>query len=269
MGAIAQAAQAAPAVKQGGFREILTASWPRIQAVMPKHMSPDRMYQLALSCYNTTPMLAKCSAASVLSCVMKCSALGLEPSAVDGLGRAYILPYRNKRTGGYEATFILGYKGMLDLCRRSGELKDVSARAVYEGDEFEFEFGLDEQLRHRPSTAPKEGRAITHVYCVAHFADGGHYIDVMSKDEVDAVRSRSMAADKGPWVTDYEAMAKKTGLRRAFPYLPVSIEVQADAAADETTPRFADSDGVLFELPAGEGPEVEAAEAEGEVTADE
>lgn len=269
MGAIAQAASAAPAARQGGFREILTASWPRIQAVMPKHMSPDRMYQLALSCYNTTPRLSQCSAASVLSCVMKCSALGLEPSAVDGLGRAYILPYRNGKTGGYEATFILGYKGMLDLCRRSGELKDVSARAVYEGDEFSYSFGLEDSLVHVPSTAVKEGRALTHVYAVAHFKDGGYYFDVMSKDEVDAVRRRSKASSSGPWVTDYEAMAKKTVLRRIFPYLPVSIEAQGDAAADETTPRFVDSDGVLFELPAEEEPQAAETEVEGEVSSDE
>ena len=257
MGQIAKAAEAA-APERRGFRDILTASWPRIAAVMPRHMSPDRLYQMALSAYNTTPRLAQCSAASVLSCVMKCSALGLEPSAVDGLGRAYILPYRNGRTGGYEATFILGYKGMLDLCRRSGELVDVSARAVYEGDEFAYEFGMHEDLRHVPSTEPKDGRALPHVYCVAHFRDGGHYMDVMSREEVEAVRKRSKAADKGPWVTDYEAMAKKTVLRRAFPYLPVSVEAQADAAADGTTPRFVDSEGVLFELPSDEEPVEEA-----------
>lgn len=246
MGQIAKTV-AAQAPERKGFRDVLSASWPRIAAVMPKHMSPDRLYQLALSAYNTTPRLSQCSAASVLSCVMRCSALGLEPSAVDGLGRAYILPYRNGKTGGYEATFILGYKGMLDLCRRSGELLDVSARAVYEGDEFEWQFGMHEDLRHVPSPAPKEGRALTHVYCVAHFRDGGHYMDVMSREEVEAVRRRSKAASSGPWASDYEAMAKKTVLRRAFPYLPVSIEAQSDAAQDETTPRFVDSDGVIFE----------------------
>ena len=261
MGEIAKAQQEAPVAKRGGFKDVLASNWPRIQAVMPKHMSQERMFQLALSCYNTTPKLSQCSAASVLSCVMKCSALGLEPSAVDGLGRAYILPYSNKRTGGYEATFILGYKGMLDLCRRSGELRDVSARAVYEGDLFEFEFGLEETLRHVPGAGPRVPGKLTHVYAVAHFKDGGHYVDVMTKAEVDAIRARSMAADKGPWVTDYEAMAKKTVLRRAFPYLPVSIEAQTGVAGDEATPRFVDSDGVIFDLPDDEP--AEPVEAEG------
>ena len=254
MGSIAKAAEAAAPEKKG-FRDILEANWSRISAVMPSHMSPERMFQMAVSAYNTTPKLNQCTPASVLSCVMKCSALGMEPSAVDGLGRAYILPFWNSKTKRYEATFMLGYKGMLDLARRSGQLLDVSARAVYEGDEFDYEFGLEERLRHVPSPEPQEGRALTHVYCVAHFRDGGHYMDVMGRAEVDAVRRRSKSADSGPWVTDYEAMARKTVLRRAFPYLPVSIEAQQTSAQDGTTPRFVDGDGVLFGLPESDADE--------------
>lgn len=244
MGAITKAQGNQIQHAQGGdFKGLLAASWPRISAVMPKHMSADRMYQLALSAYNQTPGLAQCSPASVLSCLMKCSALGMEPSAVDGLGRAYILPYGNSRAGQKQATFILGYKGMLDLARRSGQLTDISARAVHEGDEFEYEYGLHETLRHVPSTEPTDKRALTHVYMVANFKDGGHYIDVMSKAEVDAVRRRSKASNNGPWVTDYEAMAKKTVIRRAFPYLPVSIEAQEASQADESTPQTYDAGG--------------------------
>lgn len=220
-----------------GMAAMLENAWPRIQAVMPKHMSSERMYQIALSAINTTPKLAECSPASILSCVMKCSALGLEPSAVDGLGRAYILPYRSKK--GMQAQLIIGYKGMIDLARRSGQIKSISARAVYEGDTFEYEFGLNETLRHIPASrehAP--GEKPTHVYMIAHFNDGGHYMDVMTFQEVEAVRKRSKAADSGPWVTDYEAMSKKTVIRRAFPYLPVSIEAKNAAASDETSGGF-------------------------------
>ena len=98
---------------------------------------------------------------------------------------------------------------------------------------------------------------------VAHFRDGGHYFEVMSKAEVDSIRKRSKASDRGPWVTDYEAMAKKTVVRRAFPYLPVSVESALDVAADETTPVAVDDEGVaLF------ADEIEAPEAETEVEGD-
>jgi len=220
---------------QDGIAAMLRDRWPQIQAVMPRHMSSERLFQLAVSSINHTPQLLEATPETILACVMKCSALGLEPSAVDGLGRAYILPYRNRKAGIVEAQFILGYKGMLELCRNSGELRSIEARVVHEGDVFEFEYGLNETLRHVPCA---NGGKMTHVYCVAKFKDGGHYIDVMTKDEVDAIRKRSKASQSGPWETDYEAMARKTVIRRAFPYLPVSVEAQEAAASDETTPDY-------------------------------
>ncbi|MDR3962160.1 MAG: recombinase RecT [Eggerthellaceae bacterium] len=266
MGQLAQATQgqqlqAAGHTAQNGIADMLKHAWPRIQAVMPKHMSSERMYQIALSAINTTPKLAECSPATILSCVMKCSALGLEPSAVDGLGRAYILPYRSKQ--GMQAQLILGYKGMIALARRSGEIKDISARAVYEGDEFDYSFGLDEHLSHKPAAREhKDGEKPTHVYMVAHFKDGGHYMDVMTFQEVEAIRKRSKAANNGPWVTDYEAMAKKTVIRRAFPYLPVSVEAMNAAASDDTDGGFVDQlehapiiSEQDFEVPAQEQPQ--------------
>lgn len=249
--------KAAPA---NDFKSILLAQWPKIAAVMPRHMGADRLYQLAVSAYNQTPKLAECSVTSVLSCVMKCGALGLEPSAVDGLGRAYILPYRNGKTRTYEATFIIGYKGMLDLARRSGEIKSISARAVYEGDEFSYSYGLHEDLTHVPSAEPKQGRALTHAYCIAEFTDGGHYFNVLTREDIEAARKASKAGNTGPWVTHFEQMAIKTAVRRAFPYLPVSIEAQQAAAVDETTPDYT---GVLAPVVADSRPvEVEPVQPE-------
>ena len=160
MGAITKAQQQLAQSPDNTFKGQLERSWGRISAVAPKSMNKERMFQLALSAYNQTPGLNECSAASVLGCLMKCTALGMEPSAVDGLGRAYILPFYNKKTRSKEATFILGYKGMIDLARRSGQLRDISARVVHEGDEFEYEYGLDERLRHVPSTAPALASAV-------------------------------------------------------------------------------------------------------------
>ena len=248
MGAIAKAQQEVQR-KDGSFESILKHAWPRMSSVMPKHMSSERMYQLALSTYNQTPGLAECSPQSVLGCLMKCTALGLEPSAVDGLGRAYILPYYNKKTSHKEAQLIIGYRGYIDLARRSGQIVDISARAVHQGDLFEYEFGMSEYIRHVPSAEYDGTQPLTHVYMVAHFKDGGHYIDVMTRNEVDAVRKRSKSSSYGPWVTDYDAMARKTIIRRSFPYLPVSVEVQADVVSDERTPVVNGSEsGPMFEF---------------------
>lgn len=237
MGALKERAEENGLAPAGGrsIADVLKSQWGKIEAVMPKHMSSERLFQMAVSTINHDPKLGQCDIVTILSCLMKCSALGLEPSSVDGLGRAYILPFNNKKTKRMEATFILGYKGMLDLARRSGEIADISARAVYEGDEFDYEFGLDERCRHVPKAEKRTPDTLTHVYAVCHFKDGGHYLEVMTKAEVEAIRKRSKAKDSGPWVTDYEAMAKKTVVRRAFPYLPVSVEAQMGAASDETS----------------------------------
>lgn len=236
MGALKEKAEEKGLVPGGKtILDNLKDNWHKIEAVMPKHMSSERLFQMAVSTINHDPKLGQCDIVTILSCLMKCSALGLEPSSVDGLGRAYILPFNNRKTKRMEATFILGYKGMLDLARRSGEIADISARAVYEGDEFDYEFGLDERCRHVPRAEKRTPETLTHVYAVCHFKDGGHYLEVMTKAEVEAIRKRSKAKDSGPWVTDYEAMAKKTVVRRAFPYLPVSVEAQMGAASDETS----------------------------------
>lgn len=238
MGQLAQATQGRTLQKANptaDFKQVLASQWGKIQEVLPKSMSAERFFQLAVSAYNSEPKLAECSVVSVLSCVMKCAALGMEPSAVDGLGRAYILPFFNRKTRGMEATFILGYKGMLDLARRSGEIQSISARAVYEGDEFSYSYGLNEDLRHVPM---HQSDTLTYAYCVAHFKDGGHYFNVLSRKDIEAARKASKAGNSGPWVTNYDAMAIKTAVRRAFPYLPVSVVAQEAAASDEQTPDY-------------------------------
>jgi len=241
MGAIAKSNTTSlqKAAPEDGINTLLKKYWPRIEAVMPKHMSSERLFQLAVTSINSTPKLAECSPASLLSCVMKCSALGLEPSAVDGLGRAYILPYRNGKTKRMEATFILGYKGMIDLARNSGQIKSISARAVYKGDEFTYSYGLNDVLEHAPKdTCEKTPENITHVYAIAKFSDGGYHFEVMTKAQVDVIRKRSKASELGPWVTDYEAMAVKTVIRRASKMWPMSTQAKQAVESDGTDGGF-------------------------------
>lgn len=263
MGALTKAAAGKGMAQQQPrtIADIIKSQWHKVEAIMPKHLSSERLYQLALSAVDHEPKLAQCDITTLLSCVMKCSALGLEPSAVDGLGRAYILPFYNSKARKMEATFILGYKGMIDLARRSGEIASIASRAVYEGDEFSYEFGLDEHCRHIPHAIDRTPDKLTHVYMVAKFKDGGYYLDVMTRAEVDAIRKRSKAGTSGPWVTDYEAMAKKTVVRRAFPYLPVSIEAQGAASADETTGGYEGALGFAPVIPESEEGAAEAPDA--------
>lgn len=237
---------------------LVARSWPRMAAVLPAYTSPDRMMQLAISSINQMPELAECSAASVLSCLMRSSSLGLEPSAVNGLGECYILPFFNKKTRRKEATFIPGYKGLIKLARNTGEVKSISAHVVHEGDDFDYSLGLHEDLTHKVTKGSTKGAEnVTHAYCVCHFMNGGYHIEVMDRDELEAIRARSKAKDYGPWKTDTEEMYKKTVIRRASKMWPLSTDkadkIREAAAADETDGGFE----AVFEEPLVEMPSIE------------
>lgn len=231
MGELAQANETTQARRESPrIEDLIRAAMPKLEAVMPSTLTPERLYQLGVATVKGNSALAACDPASILSCLMKCSALGLEPSEVDGLGRCYIIPRKG------QATFMLGYRGMLELMRRSGEISQLSVRAVHQGDDFDYEFGTDEFIRHRPSQGTPG--PLTHVYLVARMRDGSTYQNVMTRAEVDARRGRSQARSSGPWSTDYEAMAKKTIVRASAPWLPMSVEVRQALDADGTTPEY-------------------------------
>ncbi|HFI9552332.1 TPA: recombination protein RecT [Escherichia coli] len=164
-----------------------------------------------------------------------CNACG-QTGGDSALGHAYLLPFGNKneKSGKKNVQLIIGYRGMIDLARRSGQIASLSARVVREGDEFSFEFGLDEKLIHRPGE--NEDAPVTHVYAVARLKDGGTQFEVMTRKQIELVRSLSKAGNNGPWVTHWEEMAKKTAIRRLFKYLPVSIEIQRAVSMDEKEP---------------------------------
>jgi recombination protein RecT len=206
--------------------DMLEKSKASIASALPRHVSADRLARVALSELRTNPGLLKCSPPSLMNAIVKAGQLGLEVGGA--LGHAYLVPYKS------EATLIVGYRGLIALARRSGEIQSLSAHVVHENDLFEFEFGLDEKLRHVPTTG--EPGPMTHVYAIAKLVGGGVQYEVMTKNEVDAIRKRSRAGGAGPWVSDYPEMARKTVVRRLFKYLPVSIELADAMDADQDRP---------------------------------
>ncbi|MDF0750334.1 recombination protein RecT [Marinobacter sp. 71-i] len=215
---------------------------PRIHAelslALPKHMTPDRLARIALTEFRKTPKLAQCEPKSFLGAVIQCAQLGLEPG--NSLGHAYILPFDRRenvngkwQTVGTDAQLIIGYRGMIDLARRSGQIMSLQAHAVYEGDHFDFAYGLDERLSHIPTSDIEKRGGLIAVYAVAKLVGGGHQIEVMWRSDVEQIQKQSKAGNNGPWKTHFEEMAKKTVIRRLFKYLPVSVEIQRATMLDE------------------------------------
>lgn len=214
--------------KVQGMRELLERSKGQIALALPKHLTPERMMRVALTAIQTSPQLLDCDPRSVIGAVVQAAQLGLE---VGVMGQAYLVPYKQT------AQLIVGYRGLLALARRSGELASFEARVVRRGDVFEFEYGTEARLRHKPSL-DADGPVVA-FYASARLKSGEHVYEVMTKAQVDAIKSRSRASGNGPWVTDYDEMGRKTVARRLLKWLPVSIELQGSsvpvaAAIDET-----------------------------------
>ena len=213
--------------KEGTIKGLLEAQLPAIADALPKHLDASRLMRLMTTEFRRNPALQECSPTSFVGALLQCAQVGLEPGPQ---GHVYLVPYRNK--GVLEVQFQTGYKGLLELLNRTGLYHAPDVRAVYEGDEFVFEYGLNEKLVHRPKAKP--GAKLTHVYLVIRPKDGGHpSFEVMSKEEVDKVRARSKSGGSGPWQTDYEAMAKKTVIRRRCKTMPASVQMQQAIAFDE------------------------------------
>lgn len=203
---------------------------------LPKSMTADRLTRIIMTECRKTPALMSCAPESFFGAVLQCAALGLEPGSA--LGHCYLLPFGNgkDKMGRANAQLIIGYRGMIDLARRSGQIISLSAYCAHEKDEFEYTLGLEPNIIHKPSPIADRG-PVTHVYAVARLKGGGVQFEVMSRAEIEAVRSQSKAGKSGPWCTHWDEMAKKTVIRRLFKYLPVSIEAVRAVEVDEKADR--------------------------------
>jgi len=234
-----------PGGANGTESQIVTLlSRPDIKAQMaialPKHVTAERLARIALTEVRKNPKLLNCDQVSFMGAIMQCCQLGLEPGGA--LGHAYLIPFENRSKGITECQFLVGYRGMIDLCRRSGQIISLSARAVHLGDQFSYSYGLDETIEHVPGT---ETGPMTHVYAVAKLKDGGQQFEVMTRADVEEIRDNSQGYKSArkynrtdnPWITNFDEMAKKTVTRRLFKWLPVSIELATAIGLDEQADR--------------------------------
>lgn len=217
-------AKAKPKTIQG----MLVAYKDQITAALPRHMTPDRMARLALTVIRKNPMLAKADPVSLFGAIIQASQLGLEPGI-----HAHLVPFKNNTLKIIEVQMIADYRGLMALARRSKKITRFNASVVRENDKFEYELGSNENLFHRP--AQKNRGDIIGAYAIAWFDDPiiPAQFRYMPKEDIDKIRKRSKMGDKGPWVTDYEAMAMKTPVRQLCKFLPVSIELDEAVRMDE------------------------------------
>jgi recombination protein RecT len=214
--------------KTATLKTMLTSDAMRHQfaAALPKHLSAERFTRVALTALTRTPKLNECTQASFFKCLLELSSFGLEP---DGR-RAHLIPYRNNKAGNTECTLIVDYKGLVELAMRSGLVSTIHADVVCENDVFEYNVG--EITKHAIDWRKPRGQAYA-AYAVCVFKDGTKKCEVMSTEEIESIRKRSRAGNAGPWVTDWNEMAKKTVFRRLSKWLPLSADFRDAVEKDD------------------------------------
>ena len=214
-----------------GMKSLVISMKDEITKALPSVITGERFTRMLLTAMSTNPELQKCKPESFLGAMMQAAQLGVEPNTP--LGQAYLIPYRNK--GVLECQFQLGYKGLIDLVYRSGEVNIVQAHVVYENDEFEYELGLEPKLKHVPAKS-KRGNPV-YYYAMFKTKNGGYGFNVMSIDDVKEHAkkySQSASSNYSPWTRNFDEMAKKTVLKQCLKYAPLKTEFVRAMATDET-----------------------------------
>jgi len=235
-------------------RKAIDLMKPQMALALPRHLTPERFARVSVSAIQANPKLLNCNRISLFAALMTGAQLGLEPDGV--LGQAYLIPFGDK------VQFIPGYKGLISLARNSGEVNSIAAHVVHERDRFEYEYGLEEKLVHKPAEGDRG--AITHFYAIARFKQGGHAFEVLTLEMVLAIRDKSSgykiaksSAKSGeepetPWVQHFAEMGRKTAIRKLAKYLPMNVQKAAAIADAFDSGRHArlDSFGELYVEPA-------------------
>ena len=222
------------AASNGGvssIKQLVMQMKPQIEKALPSVLTGERFSRMVLTAMSTNPQLAECTPNSFLGAMMQAAQLGVEPNTP--LGQAYLIPYRNH--GQLECQFQLGYKGLIDLAYRSGEITSISAHEVCENDDFEYELGLDEKLRHKPALTDRG--AVILYYAVFRTKAGGSGFAVMSVEDIknhSKKYSKAAGSSYSPWSTNFDAMAKKTVIKQALKYAPIKTEFVRAVSTDET-----------------------------------
>jgi len=259
------------------IKKELADNFQAIKSLVPKHMTPERLARITLTAISRNPKLAECLPETIVGAVMNCATLGLEPNLI---GHAYLVPFRNTTTGMMECQFQIGYKGQLDLIRRTGDVSKVYAEIVYENDLFVYLKGEDKRLVHVPfdmlhllenfipdkdngfldsmilsaiskirSKDPQTQGNPVRYYSAYRLKDGSFDFTTMTTDQClqhanRFSKSKKKGALVGTWIDHFDSMALKTCIKEMAKFMPISIEVQEKLTTDEAVLKVRKNNGI-------------------------
>jgi recombination protein RecT len=193
-----------------------------LEGAVPSEMCAKRLIRLFFVELSKNTDLNKCTTDSICGAIMSCAQLGLEPGIA---GMLYLIPRGGKMT------IQLGYRGMIELCHRSGKVSTIKSYSVFENDQFSVDQGSEDKIIHKRGMGNR-GRMIG-VYAIVTMKDGSQHFDVMDMDELKELRVRSGSMNSPAWRTDYQQMAQKTVIKRVLKYAPTSTTLSSAISLDE------------------------------------
>lgn len=203
------------------IRQNLERMQAQFEKVLPAHVPPEKFVRVVMTAIQTKPSLVNAERSSLYAACMKAAEEGLLPDGKEGA----IVPYKGT------AKWLPMVQGIMKKARNSGEITKWELRVIKENDEFSYEQGDSEQIIHRPFFGDR-GKTIG-AYSIVTLRDGERSREVMTVEEIEAIRARSRAKEDGPWVTDYDEMCKKTVARRHSKTLPMSTDLERLVQSDD------------------------------------
>jgi recombination protein RecT len=216
------------------IRQNLEVMAPELKAALPKHVTVEKFSRVAMTAIQQNPELIAADRRSLFGAVVRLAQDGLLP---DGREAALVIFNTKNRSGGWDKKVqaMPMIAGVLKKIRQSGDVAKVGAQVVCENDHFVWKLGFEEDVEHTPPALDKPRGKVIGAYATAVLKDGSRLLEVMSLEEIEKVRAVSKSKDKGPWVSWFEEMARKTVMRRLSKRLPMSTDLEDEVfSRDET-----------------------------------
>lgn len=237
---------------------------PQFQRALPTGVEAQQLLRDAITALRQSDDLWKCTKESFFGALMTAGQLGLR---VGVLGHGWVIPFENRKKGReqgrdvFEASWVLGYQGMIELAYRTGQVLTISGHAIHANEEWEITYGSREEILHKPLMNGVRGEEIIY-YTQAWFANGGYSFKAMGRDEIEDVRKGIRGSDRwdSPWKTNLRAMSLKTCLRRQFTFMPKTAALQLALTTDSVTTNLVE--GHLVQVPVDDTAEPAVVEPE-------
>lgn len=226
------------------MKKDIAACEDQFSKALPGHIPAAKFVRTVQTALSLNPDIVKCTRESVLAACMRAASDGL---ILDGREAALVTFKKNMKKAKNApdewvdmAQYMPMVAGLIKRARNSGELSTLSAYVVYANDEFEYELGDNEHIRHKPIITAERGNPIL-VYAIAHLKDGAIMREVMTMEEIRQVMQASKSVDTSsgnakpgtPWAKWWSEMARKSVIRRLSKRLPISSDLSSVFAADD------------------------------------